>query len=82
MWPSRSWQQWQWKGGVARWRSILEDEARHKAEVETAVEEAEIEQGSRLLLKQKGQVEGEQLACDCCMTWGFECWVSRVVFLF
>ena len=45
---------------AARWRAMLEDKAKHKAEVE-AWEGAEVEWGggSLSLSKQKGQAEGE-----------------------
>ena len=56
---------------VAKRKAVL-------AMAETAEEEAKMEQAIGLLAKQKGQAEGEQLACDCCMTWGFDCQVSLV----
>ena len=52
------------------------------AMAETAVEEAKTEQAVGMLAKQKGRAEGERLACDRCMTRGFDCQVSPVVFLF
>ena len=58
---------------VVRQRVVLEAEAKYKAE--WWVEEMELGQDSRLLVKWKGQVEGEQVACDHCMTWGSECQV-------
>ena len=45
--------------------------AKHKAilaAAETVVEEAEMEQAVGLPAKQKGRAEGEQLACDRCVT--------------
>ena len=59
--------------------------ARHKAVLamaETAAEEAETEQVVGLPAKQKGRVEGEQLACHRCAMWGFDCQVSQMNFLF
>ena len=41
-----------------RCKAILEDKAKHKAEVE-AQEDAEAEQGGGLLTKKKGWVEGD-----------------------
>ena len=61
---------------VARWRAMLEDEARCKAEVE------ELEKGGRLLLKWRGQVEGKWLVCNCCMTQGFKCQLSGLFGVF
>ena len=58
---------------AARQNTILEAEAKHKAEVE-------VEQGCGLPSKQKGWVEGEHTACDHYVTWGFECKVSQFVF--
>ena len=60
---------------VARCKAIL-------AMVETAAEEAEMEQVVGLPAKQKGRVEDERLACDCCVMWGFDCQVSPTVVLF
>ena len=59
--------------------------ARHRAiltEAEKTAEEAGAEQVMDLLLKQKGYVEGEWLACDHCTTWGFGSQVSHGIFLF
>ena len=50
------------------------------AVVETAAEKAETEQAVGMPAKQKGQAEGERLACDRCATRGFDCQVSPVVF--
>ena len=55
---------------AARCRAIL-------ATVETAVEEAGTEEDSGSPSKQKGWMEGKQLACDCCSTRGFKCQVSQ-----
>ena len=49
---------------VVRWMAILEAEAKCKAEAEWQAEEVELEHDGRSLVKQKGWVEGEQLACD------------------
>ena len=54
---------------AARRKAIL-------ATAESAVEEVEMEQAIRLQVKQKGCEEGEQLACNCCATWRFDCQVS------
>ena len=54
---------------------------RHKAVLamaETAAEEVGMESDGGLLLKQKGWVEGEQMVCDRCAIWGFECQVSQM----
>ena len=45
---------------VVRHREVLEDVAK----VETMMEEVETEQGGGSLLKQKGQAEGEWVACN------------------
>ena len=63
---------------MARWRAILEAEEKCKAKVEQWVEETESGQDCRSPLKQKGQVEGEQVACNCCVMWGFKCQVSQI----
>ena len=60
---------------VARCKAIL-------AVPETAAEEGEMEQAVGLLAKQKGRAEGGWLACEHCVTWGFDCQVSLVVDLF
>ena len=51
---------------AARCRAIL-------ATAETVAEEAGMEQDSGSPSKQKGQADGERLACDCCTTRSFDC---------
>ena len=47
---------------VARHNAVLEAEVKCKAEAEHWVEEMKLEQGGRSPAKQKGWVEGEQVA--------------------
>ena len=63
---------------VVRQRVVIKVEAKckAKAEVEWQAEGTEPEQGGESLLKQKGQAEGAQVACNCYTTWEFECQVS------
>ena len=58
--------------------------ARHRAILAMAetVVEVGMEQDGRSPSKQKGQVEGKWLTCDCCMTRGFDCQVSWKKILF
>ena len=70
------------KTAVARQRATLEVEAKHKAKEEWQVEEMEMEQGGGLPSNQKGKAEGEQLVCDCCVTWGFDCQVIHIFYVF
>ena len=59
---------------AVRQKAILDAEAKYKAEAK---------QGSRLPLKQKGWVESKWLACDHCVTRGFDCQVGNIyIFLF
>ena len=62
---------------AVRRQAVLEAEAKCKAEVE----ETGSEQGGGLWLKQKERVEGKQVMCDRCATWGAECQVSLIYFL-
>ena len=57
---------------AARWQAVLDVEAKWKAEAE----ETGTELGGGLPLKQKERAEGEQVICDCCVTWGAKCQVS------
>ena len=52
------------------------------AVAETVAEEAKTEQAVGMLAKQKGRAEGEWLACDRCMTRGFDCQVSPIYIFF
>ena len=52
------------------------------AAAETVAEEAKTEQAVGLPAKQKGRAEGEWLACDRCMTRGFDCQVSPIYIFF
>ena len=74
---------------VKVWAEAEELEARAAARckaalatAETAAEEAETEEVAASPAKQKGRVKGERLACDCCVTRGFDCQVSPVFLLF
>ena len=78
-------EQWRLMVEEAEGRRVMEEElvvvaaARHGAVLaaaETAAKEAGTEQDGGLPSKQKGQAEGEWLACDRCMTRGFDCQVS------
>ena len=49
------------------------------AMMETAPEEAQMEQDGRSPLKQRGGAEGEQRVCNHCAMWGCDCQVSQFV---
>ena len=78
-------ERWRLMAAAKAWAEVEGLEARAAARrkatlaaAETAAEEAEMEEVVGSPAKQKGRAKGERLACDRCMTWGFDCQVSPV----